>query len=189
MSELITCPKCGTSNSASSQFCSQCGLWIGDLSSHQSTLIGTTTTVNIRTKMQEALQDLDQNRAAIELEPDEIAVLISSSADAIKIPYKRPVILGRHAYSTSADIVFIDLNDYQGYALGVSRKHAQIEKLEDQYVLMDLGSSNGTFLNGNRLSPYKPYILNHADKIMIGQLAMRFYTQTVAVAEVGSGER
>lgn len=189
MSELITCPKCGTGNEASSQFCSQCGLWIGDINPSQSTLIGTTTTVNIRALMQDALDDLDKNRAAIELEDDEIAVLISSSADAIKIPYRNPVILGRHAYSTSSDVVFIDLNNYQGYALGVSRKHAQIEKLEDQYVLMDLGSSNGTFLNGNRLNPYKPYILNHGDKIMIGQLAVRFYTQTVAVAEVGSGER
>jgi pSer/pThr/pTyr-binding forkhead associated (FHA) protein len=187
MTDLVTCPKCGTGNDTSSQFCSQCGLWIGDINPNQSTLIGTTTTVNIRAKVQEALEDLDRNRAAIELEPDEIAVLISNSADAIKIPYQRPVILGRHAYSTSAEVVFIDLNDYQGYALGVSRKHAQIEKLEDEYLLMDLGSSNGTFLNGDRLSPYKPYILNHGDKIMIGQLAVRFYTQTTAVAEISSG--
>ncbi len=49
---------------------------------------------------------------------------------------------------------------------GVSRKHAKISKLADgQVMLIDLGSTNGTFFNGTKISEH---ILKDGDKIQIG---------------------
>ncbi len=50
---------------------------------------------------------------------------------------------------------------------GISRRHAQITIQDDQCTLEDLGSSNGTFLNGERLS--QPRRLRNGDVIRLGQ--------------------
>jgi signal transduction histidine kinase len=50
----------------------------------------------------------------------------------------------------------------------VSRHHAQITREQDQFFLEDLGSSNGTFLNGMPLKGKAS--LHHQDRITIGRL-------------------
>ncbi len=47
----------------------------------------------------------------------------------------------------------------------ISRLHARIEMKEGAYYLQDLGSSNGTFLNGNKIEPHKAYLIEDGDKI------------------------
>ncbi|MGD2143434.1 MAG: FHA domain-containing protein [Anaerolineae bacterium] len=48
----------------------------------------------------------------------------------------------------------------------VSRHHARIERDEDGYVLRDLGSKNGTYLNGQEVGP-EPRRLKDGDEIQI----------------------
>ncbi len=50
----------------------------------------------------------------------------------------------------------------------VSRRHAVITYANGCYLLRDLGSRNGTFLNDNRLEPYSVHILHPHDKVRIG---------------------
>lgn len=50
----------------------------------------------------------------------------------------------------------------------VSRFHALVERLDDQQVLRDLGSTNGTYLNGLRLSPDQAFALRRGDVIEVG---------------------
>jgi ABC-type multidrug transport system ATPase subunit len=52
-------------------------------------------------------------------------------------------------------------------APGISRRHAQISQRGDQYIVEDLNSSNGTFLNGQRVTGSAP--LNSGDVIGLGQ--------------------
>lgn len=47
----------------------------------------------------------------------------------------------------------------------ISRVHAQIERQDELYYLKDLGSSNGTFLNGTKIEPEKAYQIEEGDKI------------------------
>jgi adenylate cyclase len=54
----------------------------------------------------------------------------------------------------------------------VSRKHSQIDLEGDKFVLRDLGSSNGTFLNGTRISG--PSTLEDGDEVVIGTSKMEF---------------
>ncbi len=51
----------------------------------------------------------------------------------------------------------------------VSSKHAEIQPRGDgRYQIIDVGSSNGTSVNGVRLSAGMPYILNDGDRVRLG---------------------
>jgi len=52
---------------------------------------------------------------------------------------------------------------------GVSRRHARIEVLDGRMTLTDLGSTNGTFVNGERLSPNSPTSVGAADTVQFGR--------------------
>ena len=55
----------------------------------------------------------------------------------------------------------------------VSRRHAFVHAQEQhQYWLVDLGSSNGTLLNGRRVS--QPTMLRHGDRVDIGATTLTF---------------
>lgn len=54
----------------------------------------------------------------------------------------------------------------------VSRRHAQIKRESDGFVLYDLNSVNGTYLNGVRLQ--RPTRLKHGDQIRIGSTLLVF---------------
>ena len=47
----------------------------------------------------------------------------------------------------------IDLTPYQAFANGVSRIHAVIKRNDKRVSVMDLGSSNGTYMNNERITP------------------------------------
>jgi sigma-B regulation protein RsbU (phosphoserine phosphatase) len=53
-------------------------------------------------------------------------------------------------------------------AKAVSRQHAQILLRDGSYLLEDLDSSNGTFLNGKRLSPHVPAPFTERDTLQVG---------------------
>ncbi len=52
----------------------------------------------------------------------------------------------------------------------ISRRHAEITYDNGSYLLRDLGSKNGTFVNGERLEPHGVRVLQARDKVRIGTL-------------------
>lgn len=62
------------------------------------------------------------------------------------------LILGRRTEDTIGDLINIG-----AYDTFVSRRHAKVIKGENGYLIMDLGSSNGTWLENQRLIPHRPY--------------------------------
>lgn len=53
----------------------------------------------------------------------------------------------------------------------VSRQHAEIQNHGEQFVLLDLNSSNGTFVNGHKINEQ---VLSHGDEIQIGDFILQF---------------
>lgn len=70
--------------------------------------------------------------------------------------------LGRHP--ELVDEVVADEN--------VSRRHLRIAAAGDQFYVEDLNSSNGTFLNEQRLVPFKPARLNYGATVALGNLVL-----------------
>lgn len=52
----------------------------------------------------------------------------------------------------------------------ISRRHAEITCENGCYLLRDLGSKNGTFVNGVQLEPHRPHVLQSRDQVRIGTL-------------------
>ena len=67
----------------------------------------------------------------------------------------------------------VDLGEHGGHGKGVSRKHAVIITKDDSITIKDLGSTNGTRLNGFKLNPNQPYRLRHGDELTFGQLTVQ----------------
>jgi hypothetical protein len=67
----------------------------------------------------------------------------------------------------------VDLSPYQAYAAGVSRLHAVIKRDGGRIIFIDLGSANGTYINGKRLTPNVEQALNHGDIIALGKLKLQ----------------
>jgi len=60
----------------------------------------------------------------------------------------------------------------------VSRKHARVVKKADEYLVEDMGSGNGTFVNGKKIE--EPTSLNHEDRIKLGPILLRFESALAA---------
>ncbi len=57
----------------------------------------------------------------------------------------------------------------------LSRQHARITRTETGFTLTDLGSTNGTFINGEPLAPHTPHRLTGGDEIVLGgSVSLRF---------------
>jgi pSer/pThr/pTyr-binding forkhead associated (FHA) protein len=61
----------------------------------------------------------------------------------------------------------------------VSRKHARIEWSGEHFTIRDLGSSNGTFVNGQRVENM-PFTLKDGDDLMLEQLHFKFEASAIA---------
>ena len=59
----------------------------------------------------------------------------------------------------------------------VSRKHARVFKREGKYILEDLGSGNGTFVNGEKIDGL--HFLQNNDRIKFGPILLRYETPEV----------
>ena len=67
----------------------------------------------------------------------------------------------------------VDLSPFKAFENGVSRLHAVIKHIEGAAILIDLGSSNGTYVNGIRIMPNVEQRLRHGDIIALGKLKMQ----------------
>lgn len=77
-------------------------------------------------------------------------------------------------------------NDVVVDADGVSRLHAVFERFGDSWCLRDLGSRNGTFVNGARI--IGDHVLHAGDEVLLGRLRLVFRgpaggVETAAVAQ------
>lgn len=67
----------------------------------------------------------------------------------------------------------VDLGPHNGYNLGVSRQHAAILATGSNVRVKDMGSANGTRLNGALLLPHLEYRLRHGDELALGRLKLQ----------------
>lgn len=66
----------------------------------------------------------------------------------------------------------IDLTPYDGLKCGVGRRHVRFWLQNQQVMVEDLNSTNGTFLNGCRLAPHVLYPAADGDTLMLGRMSM-----------------
>lgn len=93
---------------------------------------------------------------------------------SIPIPDKDNVIIGRTHKNVVADI---DLGPYGAADAGVSRQHARLIKRNDDWLIDDLDSLNGTFVNNTQItSGDSPILLQDGDEVRLSRLTCLFLT-------------
>jgi ABC-type multidrug transport system ATPase subunit/pSer/pThr/pTyr-binding forkhead associated (FHA) protein len=83
---------------------------------------------------------------------------------------KATIIIGR---SESADVL---INNSQ-----ISRNHSKITKIDNKYFIEDLGSMNGTFVNGQRISGKRQ--IGSDDSIIIGRIRFTLGGLTIDISK------
>jgi serine/threonine protein kinase len=91
----------------------------------------------------------------------------------LPLPDKENIIIGRTYRSIIADI---DLGPYGATEAGVSRQHARLTRTSEAWVIDDLNSLNGTFVNEVRVSPGQTVSLKNGDLIRCSHLSLLFLT-------------
>lgn len=110
-------------------------------------------------------------------EPVPTLLALGGALDQQRWPVDRELILGR---DPQCDVVIPNRQ--------VSRRHARVYPQEQEIWVEDLGSKNGTFVNGERLDPGAPVPLHEGDTLILA-LAQRFVligsaeTQTLPLEE------
>ncbi len=85
----------------------------------------------------------------------------------------RVILIGRGAVDQTRVEHYLDLLPMGGSEKGVSRRHAELRIENKTAYLVDLLSTNGTFLNGHRVSPENRHPLCTGDTIRFGALETR----------------
>ena len=76
-------------------------------------------------------------------------------------------------------------NRLQVHDTEVSRQHAELRRLEGAYTLTDLGSSNGTFVNGRRIQQHR---LSSGDQVQVGSTLMLYTGPAESPGDEALGE-
>jgi ribosomal protein L40E len=148
----ITCPSCGTRNAIDSNFCKRCGSRVLPIDPSEVTLVY-------------SLGEHDTAAGA-----DSAAVIISGTMLLIRAGGGRE---GEHI-GLSGDVLTIGRSPHSDLFLDdvtVSRHHARIVRDENDFLVEDLNSLNGTYVNRKRIERHR---LSDGDELQIGKFKLAF---------------
>ncbi len=194
---MIKCQACGTGNQDNSQYCDECG---SRLENKQRKSARNIETPKFQKLISESQIFQPANVTSIGIPPVaenlpnqgssfEKDVKPNAKAVHAKLVIERGNAAGTE-YLLTADESYlgrwdadngifpdVDLDKHDSDAK-ISRRHARIIYADGKYLIEDLGSTNGTFVNrGRRLIPGNAQPLNTGDEIIVGKTFLRFYIE------------
>lgn len=168
---MIECPSCGRKHRPGTLFCSECGVYLP-------------TGGPLRTEpLPEEELPVSRANPWISEQVEEAEALavpmrlkVLSTSRQIQLPSTPEVHIGRldAAHGIFPDL---DLTPDGGLESGVSRRHCKIHQRGATYLVEDVGSANGTFLNDQRLTPYLPHVLKDGDELQLGSIKLQVVLQ------------
>lgn len=164
---MIVCPNCQHENIDGTMFCEDCGAKINTADSLSTQIISNIAPTSDLEEV--ATHDMPANPHSFNTWA---SLHLIESGQILPLADRSEFTLGR---TTDAQAIMpdIDLTPYKAYASGVSRLHTVILHEGKSVQIMDLGSANGTYLNGKRLKPNVRHPLNHGDVISLGKLKIQ----------------
>src|SRR5438105_7833118 len=110
------------------------------------------------------------DRLTLVFRTDDVHVFLSEGEEAI---------LGR-AHPSNKIQPNVDLARFGGISCGTSRLHASLRRKDHKWWIEDLGSSNGTWVNGERLAPFTPYLLKGSSQVLLANLEVGIIVPEIA---------
>jgi CRP-like cAMP-binding protein len=117
----------------------------------------------------------EEEAPAAEAPIGKASLLLLSDNREIPLPDKAEVTVGRvdpvNGIHPDIDLTTIDVQ------LTTSRRHARLIRRGGDFFLQEEHATNGTFVNGQRISAERPLEIRSGDEIMFGVVAMRFQSE------------
>ncbi|MAS38029.1 MAG: hypothetical protein CL610_28800 [Anaerolineaceae bacterium] len=142
------CPKCHFKNREGFMFCEDCGENLVQVPSMQ-------------TRLYESIA-----------EPQEPTLALQVLGQSIPLKLRSQTLVGRSDPDRPHQ-PDVDLTHYEAFEKGVSSLHAIIQHSVDGVQIIDMSSTNGTYVNGRRMVPNQHYVLLDGDEIRFGRLVTR----------------
>lgn len=163
---MQTCPRCTHNNRDGELVCQRCRQPLS-------------TYTGLATRKMRASLDFDdggpiQFTNTSPLPRNKITIEVIEHGQQIVFENQSRLLIGRSS-NHSVRHPDVDLTPYHAFSKGVSSQHASIFRAEDCLNISDLGSTNGTYLNREGLTPHQAYPLHNGDLIYLGQMAIRIY--------------
>jgi hypothetical protein len=181
---VVKCPVCHTTYVPNTLFCTECGLY---LLKSEDLATDPLEAAQVRWKG-ETTDPPHQVRSTLDTGPLTVHLQISQGDQEreLEVPLTKAIRLGR--MDPLQDIYpEVDLTEDMALDHGVSREHASIFRRNEIVVVEDMGSTNGTLLNGDRLAPFLPQLLKDGDQLQLGKLLIevhfKFYQSQETPAE------
>ena len=168
---MITCPNCQHQMPDGALYCEECGQNIWDVRPDPVTRVMKTGTANkVAERTEFGTQTFRMGQP--------LTIQIPDIGDPFTIQIKKEYVIGRSDINATVQ-PDLDLTSYDGLDKGVSRIHAALHVDEDTLTLVDLASTNGTILNGHKLTAHEPHVVRDGDEIKLGTLVMNIYFEPV----------
>jgi len=165
---MIVCPNCGNKELPGALYCKECGTQF--LPPNRDLTV--TIPSSLSDQLHEKLTDAEEQVVPPTPENANLSLFLVDTGEVIQMEGLTEYTIGRSAEDQPI-LPDIDLAPYQGYEFGVSRLHASIKISSPYAFLTDFGSANGTQLNGQKMSPNKPYPITHGDIIILGKMKIQ----------------
>lgn len=180
---MIRCSNCQYINSSGTSFCVECGSQLDGIESLTTQAVSQTQDLNLNEIMGALIEEDLKKRVAYPESPDDptkswLSLHLMDSGKILLFSSKNEFTLGRLGDGQSV-MPDIDLTPYQAYASGVSRLHVLIKRESEHVVIMDLGSRNGTYLNGRHIDPHIEETLSHGDIVTLGKFKIQVLLRTL----------
>lgn len=168
---MIECPSCKHQEFVGTLFCSECGTRLVHTAPFPST-----PTDPDWVDLDQAIAEVGTGRG-LELESGAaLGLRILATGDMVSLLGRDNYTLGRGG-TGQAIVPDVDLDRYGAQDQGISRLHAEIRIEQNGVHIVDLDSVNGTLVNGERLEPQHPRLLNHKDMIQLGRLRLQLISR------------
>ena len=168
---MSKCPFCGIANVPNTVFCTHCGLYLIENNNRETDPLDIEDFEALHEAVERAglTDDAPIDKAQTRI----IHLKIGDDGDEYEVSLERAIHLGR--IDPTADIFpEIDLSKHNP-TKQISRRHARILKQNEAIFVEDLGSINGTYINGQILTPYLPQPLNNGDILQLGKLPIEVH--------------
>jgi pSer/pThr/pTyr-binding forkhead associated (FHA) protein len=160
---MINCPACQNQELVGALFCSACGTQLSyQTKTPPETIIYTKSRLPFDNEAKTRLVEPVEKPSA------HVLIKISQSGSIIPLEGSQDFTIGRVS-GTQPILPDIDLTPFQAYEGGVSRLHATLRITDEEVVLSDLGSANGTRINGAKIPAYTPQRLVNGDRVTLGK--------------------
>lgn len=164
---MIICPNCHHEEINGAIYCGECGAPLVNLERIQTHLIG-----DVKGDTQEFAKKF--SGAVEEVQNSPISLLLIESGQMLHLAGRVEYSLGR-SVEEQPILPDVDLTPYDAYTMGVSRLHAVLKWIDQKTYIMDLGSSNGTRINGEKILPKIDFPVQHGDIITLGRLKLQLF--------------